>query len=119
MSAPPLLFCVFFFNDTATTEIYTLSLHDALPILQQVFLGLLGKALAVLRRAVLARAGRQGAPQLVDLLLGIGLALLALGPLARQAFLGGAAVTVHAQVGQRVAGVQPLLHRRQAMALRS
>src|SRR3712207_2539409 len=26
-----LLFC-FFFNDTATTEIYTLSLHDALPI---------------------------------------------------------------------------------------
>ena len=42
-SHPPLLinlfFCVFFlslfffFNDTATTEIYTLSLHDALPIL--------------------------------------------------------------------------------------
>src|SRR2546427_5350305 len=28
-----LLFCLFFFfNDTATTEIYTLSLHDALPI---------------------------------------------------------------------------------------
>ena len=27
------LWCfVFFFNDTATTEIYTLSLHDALPI---------------------------------------------------------------------------------------
>src|SRR2546430_12975096 len=25
---------VFFFNDTATTEIYTLSLHDALPIWQ-------------------------------------------------------------------------------------
>src|SRR5260370_31592378 len=25
----------FFFNDTATTEIYTLSLHDALPILIQ------------------------------------------------------------------------------------
>src|SRR5260370_20433319 len=25
----------FFFNDTATTEIYTLSLHDALPILQE------------------------------------------------------------------------------------
>src|SRR5258708_21880862 len=24
--------CIFFFNDTATTEIYTLSLHDALPI---------------------------------------------------------------------------------------
>src|SRR2546426_10933780 len=26
------LFIFFFFNDTATTEIYTLSLHDALPI---------------------------------------------------------------------------------------
>src|SRR5689334_24097180 len=25
-------FIIFFFNDTATTEIYTLSLHDALPI---------------------------------------------------------------------------------------
>src|SRR2546422_2779968 len=28
----------FFFNDTATTEIYTLSLHDALPILAYVAL---------------------------------------------------------------------------------
>src|SRR5258705_13971554 len=28
--SPPFFF--FFFNDTATTEIYTLSLHDALPI---------------------------------------------------------------------------------------
>src|SRR5260221_13947093 len=28
--------CFFFFNDTATTEIYTLSLHDALPILKAV-----------------------------------------------------------------------------------
>src|SRR3712207_8532902 len=26
---------MFFFNDTATTEIYTLSLHDALPISQR------------------------------------------------------------------------------------
>src|SRR5215216_3016816 len=29
------LFFFFFFNDTATTEIYTLSLHDALPILRR------------------------------------------------------------------------------------
>src|SRR3712207_6933928 len=29
-----LLMSLFFFNDTATTEIYTLSLHDALPISQ-------------------------------------------------------------------------------------
>src|SRR5207249_12333932 len=28
------IFFFFFFNDTATTEIYTLSLHDALPILK-------------------------------------------------------------------------------------
>src|SRR3712207_7118390 len=28
------MFIFFFFNDTATTEIYTLSLHDALPISQ-------------------------------------------------------------------------------------
>src|SRR5216683_8269114 len=28
----PVCFFFFFFNDTATTEIYTLSLHDALPI---------------------------------------------------------------------------------------
>src|SRR6266498_5816364 len=29
------VFFFFFFNDTATTEIYTLSLHDALPILRE------------------------------------------------------------------------------------
>src|SRR5256885_4573882 len=32
-------FFFFFFNDTATTEIYTLSLHDALPIWVSGFLG--------------------------------------------------------------------------------
>src|SRR2546425_11486657 len=31
-SGPCAVFFFFFFNDTATTEIYTLSLHDALPI---------------------------------------------------------------------------------------
>src|SRR2546430_2010259 len=31
------LFFFFFFNDTATTEIYTLSLHDALPIYEAAF----------------------------------------------------------------------------------
>src|SRR5438309_11853558 len=39
----PLPLFFFFFNDTATTEIYTLSLHDALPIS--------GAARAVARRA--------------------------------------------------------------------
>src|SRR5256885_5093280 len=32
MSLRLFVFFFFFFNDTATTEIYTLSLHDALPI---------------------------------------------------------------------------------------
>src|SRR5260370_28667398 len=32
MTRASLTFSLFFFNDTATTEIYTLSLHDALPI---------------------------------------------------------------------------------------
>src|SRR2546422_9043034 len=30
------IFFFFFFNDTATTEIYTLSLHDALPICSEL-----------------------------------------------------------------------------------
>src|SRR3712207_8577603 len=30
------LLMIFFFNDTATTEIYTLSLHDALPISNRI-----------------------------------------------------------------------------------
>src|SRR6266700_6637510 len=33
LSTSTICFFFFFFNDTATTEIYTLSLHDALPIL--------------------------------------------------------------------------------------
>src|SRR5258708_31931706 len=35
MTVLPSVFLFFFFNDTATTEIYTLSLHDALPILSR------------------------------------------------------------------------------------
>src|SRR4028119_1606868 len=38
----------FFFNDTATTEIYTLSLHDALPILTKLLLMLLKYLMTVL-----------------------------------------------------------------------
>src|SRR2546430_11603723 len=47
--APILYFLFFFFNDTATTEIYTLSLHDALPIYRRVGRG----------KASLLRRGRQ------------------------------------------------------------
>src|SRR5258708_25144812 len=45
---------VFFFNDTATTEIYTLSLHDALPICHQ----------SPARSAVRDRTGRHQFPVL-------------------------------------------------------
>src|SRR5947208_7833845 len=38
-----LFYVFFFFNDTASTEIYTLSLHDALPILFLLRLRMLGQ----------------------------------------------------------------------------
>src|SRR2546429_3252944 len=43
----------FFFNDTATTEIYTLSLHDALPISPARLEALAHEELAVQRTSVL------------------------------------------------------------------
>src|SRR3712207_9371446 len=48
----------FFFNDTATTEIYTLSLHDALPIFvvrQGMLLTLLGLGLGLAGSLALTR----------------------------------------------------------------
>src|SRR6266545_982435 len=42
---------VFFFNDTATTEIYTLSLHDALPISRALVLAATARSSASLARA--------------------------------------------------------------------
>src|SRR3712207_7372314 len=57
---------VFFFNDTATTEIYTLSLHDALPIsgASCAVLGLRrGDALSIGHRVGMA----QSAPTLLAL----------------------------------------------------
>src|SRR5258708_1378639 len=45
MWSPPISF-FFFFNDTATTEIYTLSLHDALPICLQAQMGYDGGQIA-------------------------------------------------------------------------
>src|SRR5260370_33703407 len=51
LSIPPF----FFFNDTATTEIYTLSLHDALPICR-IHLGL-DLRVGVRGFALLARQG--------------------------------------------------------------
>src|SRR2546422_5748378 len=49
----------FFFNDTATTEIYTLSLHDALPISGDDDEATLHERIKVAERALLvATAGR-------------------------------------------------------------
>src|SRR5256885_15963589 len=45
----------FFFNDTATTEIYTLSLHDALPIYTQI------KDIASLKAEIASLKARQKA----------------------------------------------------------
>src|SRR5260370_2617440 len=50
LESGPIMTCFFFFNDTATTEIYTLSLHDALPILR--FLAACGLCRPGLDRAV-------------------------------------------------------------------
>src|SRR2546427_7878243 len=52
--------CFFFFNDTATTEIYTLSLHDALPILKAAFAKrMTGQELTPAEQALLAQIRTQ------------------------------------------------------------
>src|SRR3712207_7713061 len=50
----------FFFNDTATTEIYTLSLHDALPIWFQLVAGARPHGLAARRERRPARRPESG-----------------------------------------------------------
>src|SRR2546430_5678293 len=52
----------FFFNDTATTEIYTLSLHDALPI-SQAPSGRHAARIAALAERPLRRPDAGGVPQ--------------------------------------------------------
>src|SRR2546430_10333071 len=54
------VFSVFFFNDTATTEIYTLSLHDALPISLAMLSEQLADAVAT-AAAALVKADAGGA----------------------------------------------------------
>src|SRR5947199_5634520 len=53
-------FC-FFFNDTPTTEIYTLSLHDALPILKSRLFRLLIVVTSLAAMAVALGAGQRWA----------------------------------------------------------
>src|SRR5258705_9709696 len=56
----PCTLLFFFFNDTATTEIYTLSLHDALPISPRATCSMSS------RRDVGAGAGPRSIPSLVS-----------------------------------------------------
>src|SRR5256885_9638794 len=53
-----IIFFFFFFNDTATTEIYTLSLHDALPISAELGQDSWQERLAGLRLAQAVRRPR-------------------------------------------------------------
>jgi len=73
-----LLFCFlffFFFNDTATTEIYTLSLHDALPIwLKERDIAESVKDVHSLELEMLAELGLPGLLALAALLAGVVLA---------------------------------------------
>src|SRR3712207_7207445 len=55
------LYFVFFFNDTATTEIYTLSLHDALPIYREMQVANLGAQVSVPELVSAARQRRADA----------------------------------------------------------
>ena len=49
------VFLFFFFNDTATTEIYTLSLHDALPISLFLLLNLVSLVTMFSKKYILTR----------------------------------------------------------------
>src|SRR2546430_9812045 len=50
----------FFFNDTATTEIYTLSLHDALPIFRWADMGAIERRAGGVHRQRAGRLLRRG-----------------------------------------------------------
>src|SRR3712207_1404699 len=77
----------FFFNDTATTEIYTLSLHDALPILVLGHRGALWLAVRTAGRAAHGSTPERGHNAVLDLVSVLGRAGDAL-PLRTDPFLG-------------------------------
>src|SRR5256885_9428496 len=58
-----IIFFFFFFNDTATTEIYTLSLHDALPIWGTLSAPYARAAAAVFGRASIPTGARDQSRQ--------------------------------------------------------
>src|SRR2546430_16149853 len=95
MILPRSLFYFFFFNDTATTEIYTLSLHDALPIAQpeRALLQHRHVADAVLGGEV--EGGRQSMTAAADDHHAVALARCRLRPGARPAALAGESLEKH------------------------
>src|SRR3712207_9266908 len=62
MWARSIVMMLFFFNDTATTEIYTLSLHDALPI----WLG--AEGCAIIRAEKVSGGSREGRTELATVI---------------------------------------------------
>src|SRR2546426_12755902 len=68
----PFILSFFFFNDTATTEIYTLSLHDALPIyMKRITLPKILDSLVYLKEEVvieptIAARARRSVERMVD-----------------------------------------------------
>src|SRR5258705_8374028 len=59
IATPFFVFFFFFFNDTATTEIYTLSLHDALPICRLPGRGVCGREASMTRTQQRWKADRK------------------------------------------------------------
>src|SRR3712207_7630961 len=57
----------FFFNDTATTEIYTLSLHDALPILPRMVVRCSLGSVVVIRSVAMSISRKKSARRAVSL----------------------------------------------------
>ena len=80
--------CFFFFNDTATTEIYTLSLHDALPISLFEFLKKPVKVVNDADMQGLAAIAGEGVELVVTLGTGFGSALFVNGKLVPNLEMG-------------------------------
>src|SRR2546426_6885225 len=101
----------FFFNDTATTEIYTLSLHDALPICGSGRLEIALPEVDVDRRARLGRAAPQLGGVEANAVERVGLLALRVGVGVRE-YIGPVHAVDDAVLAARVAGQPRMSHRR-------
>src|SRR2546422_9549312 len=93
-----LILFFFFFNDTATTEIYTLSLHDALPISKGQW-----RVLFATLASTGLRAGEAFGLHVDDLDLTAGKVYV------RRSVWNGHEVTVKTKRGYRVVNIEPTL----------